>query len=781
MFADISESIWDKKYRYKNEDETPIDKTVEDTWRRVAYAVAMPEHDHRYWEDKFYSILEDYKFLPAGRIIANTGTNRKKVTMFNCYVMNAIEDSMEGIFDTVTEAALTQKQGGGVGFNFSTIRPKGDFIKGVESKASGPISFMQVFDATCRTVMSAGHRRGAQMGVMSVSHPDIEEFIEAKKGNNSLQMFNLSVAVSDAFMEAVKEDKNWDLIFEGKVYKTIRARDLFDKIMKSTYEYAEPGFILIDQINKMNNLWYCETICATNPCGEQPLPPYGACLLGSINLTKFVKQPFTDEAKIDFDGIRELTPTAVRLLDNVIEISNFPLERQEEEASKKRRMGMGITGLADALAMMKVKYGTTEALDIAEKIMKTIRDTAYDASVDLAIEKGAFMLFDKSRYLEGEFVKQLPQEIKDRIAEHGIRNSHLVSIAPTGTISLYAGNVSSGLEPIFALSYTRRFRSEDDDTFEEERVADYAYKLFCEIYSEDEETPDYFVTTDIIDPKSHVNTQARLQKYVDSSISKTINIPRDFPFDKFKDIYMYAYENGVKGCTTFRPNDNITGILQRDEDKKTKEKEDKMFSPSEELDVVPRRPVYLKGTTYKIKTPLSKQALYITINDMCDDSGRRPFEIFINSKNLQHFSWIVAMTRLISAVFRRTNDPSFLVEELKSIFDPNGGYFRNGRYIPSLVAEIGEVIQQHLINIGAMEAPAKKKNELPTSVKITDRGSEPMGSTESMGMETNLEFDPKVKDQLNSPFMICPQCSERALYFEENCNKCFSCGYSKCS
>ena len=784
MFADISESIWDKKYRYKNENDTPIDKTIEDTWRRVAYAVARPEHDHRYWEEKFYSILENFQFLPAGRIVANTGTNRKKVTMFNCYVMNAIEDSMEAIFDTVTEAALTQKQGGGVGFNFSTIRPKGDFIKGVESKSSGPISFMQVFDATCRTVMSAGHRRGAQMGVMSVSHPDIEEFIEAKRGTEALQMFNLSVSVPDAFMEAVKDDQNWNLKFDGKVYKTIRARDLFEKIMKSTYDYAEPGFILIDHINKMNNLWYCETICATNPCGEQPLPPYGACLLGSVNLTKFVLNPFTDNAKVDFEGIRELVPTAVRLLDNVIEISNFPLEKQEEEAAKKRRMGMGITGLADLMAMMKVKYGTPESINLAKKVMETIRDAAYDASVDLAIEKGKFELFDKSRYLEGEFIKKLPKEIKNRISEHGIRNSHLISIAPTGTISLYAGNVSSGLEPIFALSYTRRFRTEKSNEFNEERVADNAYKLFCKIFSEDKKIPDYFVTTDNIDPKNHVDIQAALQKYVDSSISKTINIPRDFPFDKFKDIYMYAYEQGVKGCTTFRPNDNIMGILQRDEDKtqkETKKNDEEMLSPNDELDVVPRRPVYLKGTTYKIKTPLSKQALYITINDMCDASGRRPFEIFINSKNLQHFSWIVAMTRLISAVFRRTNDPSFLVEELKSIFDPNGGYFRNGRYIPSLVAEIGEVIQQHLINIGAMEEPQKKKAEPTTEIKIINGGSEPMGSTESIGMDIEPEMEKKVNEQLNSPFMICPQCNERALYFEENCNKCFSCGYSKCS
>ncbi len=778
MFADIGKEIWDKKYRYKNEDDTPIDQTIEDTWRRVAYAVAMPEKDHRYWEDKFFSILNDYKFIPAGRILANAGTTRKKVTMFNCYVMNTIKDSMEGIFNAVTEAALTQKQGGGVGFNFSTIRPSGEYIRGVESAASGPLSFMHVFDATCKTVMSAGHRRGAQMGVLSISHPDIEQFIEAKRGKEALQMFNLSVAVPDAFMEAVKEDQNWDLKFDDKVFKTIRARDLFEKIMKSTYDYAEPGFILIDHINKMNNMWYCEDIRATNPCGEQPLPPYGACLLGSINLTKFVKNPFRDDAEVDYKSLMEVIPTVVRLLDNVIEISNFPLKKQAEEAANKRRMGLGITGLADLFTMMKVKYGTEESLDLAGKIMESIRDAAYDASIDLAVEKGEFPLLDRERYLEGEFIKNLPEAIRNRIKECGIRNSHLISIAPTGTISLLAGNVSSGLEPIFALSFTRRFRTANDDEYEERKVGDYSYKLFTEIYSEDTKLPEYFITTDQIAPKQHIDMQAHLQKYVDSSISKTINIPNNFPFDDFKDVYLYAYEQGAKGCTTFRPNENITGILQRDEDKKEKVVvDDEMLSTSDELNTVPRRPIYLQGTTYKIKTPLSKQALYITINDICEGDVRRPFEIFINSKNLQHFSWIVAMTRLISAVFRRSSDPSFLVEELKSIFDPNGGYFRNGRYIPSLVAEIGDVIEQHLINIGFMEPKkSKKNNAVPLNVPVN--ASEPMGSTESVGMEPE-KID--VSKNLNSQFMICPQCGERSLYFEENCNKCFSCGYSKCS
>lgn len=775
MFVDTRYEIWDAKYRYKNEDNEPIDETIEDTWRRVAYAVAVPEQDHRRWEESFYSILASGEFLPAGRIIANAGTARKKVTMFNCYVMNTITDSMEGIFDAVTEAALTQKQGGGVGFDFSSIRPNGDYIRGVESKASGPLSFMQVFDATCRSVMSAGHRRGAQMGVLSVSHPDVEAFIEAKRGNAALQMFNLSVAIPDAFMAAVKDDASWDLTYGGRVYKTVRARDLFEKIMRSNYEYAEPGFILIDRINRMNNLWYCEDIRATNPCGEQPLPPYGACLLGSLNLTQFVREPYSTDAYIDKERIREVVPIAVRLLDNVIDISQFPLERQLEEALNKRRMGLGITGLADCLAMLGSVYGTPDSLKMAGEIMQEIRDAAYRASIALAVEKKPFPALDTDAYLKGEFIATLPEDIREGIRMHGIRNSHLVSIAPTGTISLFAGNISSGIEPIFALSYTRRFRTENDD-YEEREVMDYAYRKYNEMFPEVENIPAYFVTTESVTPEQHVDMQAHLQQYVDSSISKTINVPRELSFEKFKDIYEYAYEKGVKGCTTFRPSDQITGILQKGETS-SQEKDDDTVAPETELDTISRRPVLLQGTTYKIKTPLSKQALYITINDVCDGPVRRPFEIFINSKNLQHFSWIVAMTRLISAVFRRSNDPTFLVEELKSIFDPNGGYFRNGRYIPSLVAEIGDVIEQHLSNIGMMTpTKAQTHQPAPAGVTVHAQATEPLGNTESMGVH-----EEGMTAAANSPFMICPHCSERALYFEENCNKCYACGFSKCS
>jgi len=750
-FYDIAEEIWERKYRYQgNHKDIPEDKSIEDTLHRVARAIAVNEQNARHWESKFEEILLGKYFLPGGRIIANAGTQRTEVTMFNCYVMNTIEDSIEGIFDTVKDSAVTQKQGGGVGFDFSTLRPKDSHIKGCESKSSGPISFMQVLDSTCRTIMSAGQRRGAQMGVMRCDHPDIESFITAKRGNSALQMFNLSVAITEKFIQAVKHNEDWELSFNGQVHKTIRATELWDLIMQSTYDFAEPGFILMDKINEMNNLYYCETIAATNPCGEQPLPPYGACLLGSLNLTKFVKNPFEKNAEIDYDLIKEVTRTAVRLLDNVIDLSGYPLPQQRDEARRKRRMGIGITGLADMFIFMGVRYGSAKSLEIASEVMQAITNAAYEASIGIAKEKGSFPLLEEAKYCRGKFVEQLPEEIRAGIKKFGLRNSHLTSIAPTGTISLLAGNVSSGLEPIFAFKYNRRIRNGEEDDFTEVEVTDYAYRKYIEHVGravKDKDLPDYFVTTDDVTPEEHINIQAALQAHVDSSISKTINVPPDYPFDKFKDIYMYAHSKGLKGCTTFRPSEHITGVLTKTEDKKTPELEAAPGSAA-----IPR-PVELEGTTYKIKTPLSPDALYLTVNDIIDDGHRRPYELFINTKNLQHFSWVVAMTRLISAVFRKEKDPSFLVEELKSIYDPNGGYFSDGKFVPSLAADIGLVIDKHLRKIGLIEERKKAASVEGSDVKNT--------------MDS-------------SKFMICPQCNDKGLYNAENCLKCILCGYSKC-
>ncbi|MEW5726645.1 MAG: adenosylcobalamin-dependent ribonucleoside-diphosphate reductase, partial [Pseudomonadota bacterium] len=435
--ASISQQIWDMKYRLKTAEGQPVDKTIEDTWRRVARALASVEKDPARWEDSFYSAMEGFKFLPAGRIISGAGTDRR-VTLFNCFVMGDIPDDMSGIFEHLKEAALTMQQGGGIGYDFSTIRPKGAPVKGVGADASGPLSFMDVWDSMCKTIMSAGSRRGAMMATMRCDHPDIEAFIDAKQEPGRLRMFNLSVLVTDAFMEAVKQDQAWELTFNGVVYKSLPARALWDKIMRATYAYAEPGVIFIDRINRLNNLHYCESIHATNPCGEQPLPPYGVCLLGSVNLARLVVDPFEDSARLDMDELARITRVAVRMMDNVIDVSRYPLDQHEREAKAKRRIGLGITGLADALLLCGARYGGKEAVRLTERWMAAIRREAYLASVELAKEKGAFPLFDKDRFLAGENVQALDQDVRDAIAAHGIRNALLTSIAPTGTISLFA-------------------------------------------------------------------------------------------------------------------------------------------------------------------------------------------------------------------------------------------------------------------------------------------------------------------------------------------------------
>src|SRR6185437_15570163 len=640
--AAISQQIWDMKYRLlapANEAgiREPIDKTIEDTWRRVATALAANERDPALWGERFYQAISDFQFLPAGRVIAGAGSARD-VTLFNCFVMGAIPDDMGGIFAHLREAALTMQQGGGIGYDFSTLRPRGAYVKGVGADASGPLSFMDVWDAMCRTIMSAGYRRGAMMATLSCEHPDIEAFIEAKQEPGRLRMFNLSVLVTDAFMQAVAEDAPWQLTFNGTAHKVLPARELWDKIMRATYAYAEPGVIFIDRINRRNNLHYCETINATNPCGEQPLPPYGACLLGSVNLARFVDEPFTPQARLDTVRLAALIPDAVRMMDNIVDISRFPLAEQHHEAQAKRRIGLGITGLADALIMCGLRYGSREAVAATEAWLGLIEREAYLASAALAAEKGPFPLFDRDKYLAGETVAALDDEVRAAIAKNGIRNALLTSVAPTGTISLFADNVSSGIEPVFSFRYTRNVLMPDGSRREEE-VSDYAYRLFRRLKGETAPLPDAFVDAQTLAPADHVVMQAAVQKYIDSSISKTINLPAEISFEAFKDIYLQAYELGCKGCTTYRPNE-VTGAVL------TVRKEAAAASAQRELPLpapLPRaadvyeaggvvymtqplsRPEALPGQTYKIKWPDGDHAIYITINDVVQDGRRRPF------------------------------------------------------------------------------------------------------------------------------------------------------------
>ena len=671
--APISTQIWDMKYRLK-QGGSAIDATMEDTWTRVATALAQAEkpRERAQWAARFREVLDGFRFLPAGRIVAGAGTGRQ-VTLFNCFVMGTIPDS----------------------------------------------------------------------------------FVEVKRDPVRLRMFNLSVLVTDAFMQAVETDADWDLKFDGEVFRTIRARDLWDRIMTATYDVAEPGVIFIDRINQRNNLHYCETIAATNPCGEQPLPPYGACLLGSMNLATFVRHPFEADASLDEEALAEAVPLAVRMMDNVVDVSLFPLEEQRREALAKRRIGLGVTGLADALIMCGLRYGSPDAVATVERWMDAVRRHAYQASIDLAAEKGAFPLFDRDAYLAGESISELDDDLKAGIAKHGIRNALVTSIAPTGTISLLADNVSSGLEPVFSFTYDRTVLMPDGSKKVEE-VSDFAYRLYRRLKGETAELTDAFVDAQSLTPHDHVVMQAAVQKYVDSSISKTINVPEDIAFETFKDVYREAYRTGCKGCTTYRPN-LITGSVLA-----TKREEPEQAAPetaeAEAHEIVHLtkpldRPTFLPGATYKIKWADSDHAIYITVNDIEQDGRRRPFEVFINSKNMEHFAWTVALTRMISAVFRRGGDVSFVVDELKAVFDPRGGQWVKGRYVPSLLAAIGDVIEEHMLAIGFLKAP-DAETVAPKPVKqVINIGTAPAQ---------------------------CQSCGSVALVKQEGCDLCTACGYSKC-
>ncbi|SEA97509.1 adenosylcobalamin-dependent ribonucleoside-diphosphate reductase [Rubrimonas cliftonensis] len=769
--APVSAQIWDMKYRLKSPEGAPIDATVEDSWSRVAQALASVEADPAAWTPRFHAALEDFRFLPAGRILAGAGADRS-VTLFNCFVMGTVPDSLEGIFAHLREAALTMQQGGGIGYDFSTIRPKGAPVRGVAADASGPLSFMDVWDAMCRTIMSAGARRGAMMATLRCDHPDVLDFIDAKRDPVRLRNFNLSVLATDPFMAAVEADGPWELAFDGRVYRTLPARDLWNAMMRATYDVAEPGVIFIDRINALNNLSYCETIAATNPCGEQPLPPYGACLLGSINLARLVPEPFAEGAALDEAALEGLTADAVRMMDNVVDASRFPLPQQAAEARAKRRIGLGVTGLADALLMVGERYGSEGAAALTGRWMALISRAAYRASARIAGEKGAFPLYDRDAILAAPHVAALDDETRALIAENGLRNALLTSIAPTGTISLYAGNVSSGVEPIFAASYTRKVLQKDGGRTEEE-VVDYAVARWRALRGRDAPLPAWFVDAQTLSPADHVRMQAAAQAHVDSSISKTINCPADIDFESFKDVYGLAYASGCKGCTTYRPNAVTGSVLSLTADAPAEASAGVVaaVSPAAE-DAAPtreaatggdvvymarplERPEALPGATYKLKWPDSAHAIYITLNDVIVGGRRRPFEIFINSKNMEHYAWTVALTRMISAVFRRGGDVSFVVEELKAVFDPRGGAWMGGRYVPSILAAIGGVIERHLVEIGFLEG-------------------------EGLGLKTDPEAQAvRVGERPGGPG--CPACGSTNLHMTEGCATCGDCGFSKCS
>ena len=610
-FQAASIDVWDQKYRLKNKAGEAVDSSIDETYDRVAASLAEVEATSELrdlWHERFVWALK-HGAIPAGRIVSNAGAQQHKpaTSTINCTVSGTIEDSMVGILEKVTEAGITLKAGCGIGYEFSTLRPKGAFVAGAGANTSGALSFMDIYDKMCFTISSAGGRRGAQMATFDISHPDILDFIEAKREDGRLRQFNLSCLITEEFMEAVKNDQDWPLSFEGEVYKIIRARELWDKIMTSTYDFAEPGFILIDRVNEMNNNWFCENIRATNPCGEQPLPPYGACLLGSVNLTKFVIDPFTDRARFDWDSYRRVVSVFTRMLDNVVEINGLPLEQQRVEIMRKRRHGMGFLGLGSTLTMLTMKYGSEKSLEFTEEVAKVMAEVGWQVGIELAEEKGPAPIMEelftvtnemltkrpqmaKDGYAVGDqvpgkiliarysnYMQQFDSELTETFAEKGCRFSHHSSIAPTGTISLsLANNASNGIEPSFAHHYSRNIIKEGKKSKEKIDVFSFellAYRALINDkampFSEasDEQLPEYFISADDVTPTQHVDVQAAAQKWIDSSISKTANVPTDYPFEDFKEIYLYAYEKGLKGCTTFRFNpEAFQGVLVKDAD-----------------------------------------------------------------------------------------------------------------------------------------------------------------------------------------------------------------------
>jgi ribonucleoside-diphosphate reductase alpha chain len=791
------------------------EQDIADVRARVARALAAlePAESRAELEGRFLWAQEQ-GFVPAGRINSAVGLGIK-ATLINCFVqpvgdsITGVEAGLPGIYTALSEAAETMRRGGGVGYDFSAIRPLGSKVRGTQSRASGPVSYMEVFDSSCRTVESAGARRGAQMGVLRIDHPDVEQFIAAKD-SGGFSNFNLSLGVTDAFMQAVAADTPFDLVHEAEpgdeqieagatqradgkwVYRQIPARSLWDRIMHSTYDHAEPGVLFIDRMNAENNLWYCETLRATNPCGEQPLPAYGCCDLGSLNLTMFVDRPFTPEAQFDFARMREVAAVAVHMLDLVLDTTQWPLPQQADEAAAKRRIGLGFLGLGSALVMLGLRYDAPEGRALAARIAMELRDAAYAASVELAREKGPFPLFDAERYLQGQFTSRLSPEQRAAIAEHGIRNSHLLSIAPTGTISLaFADNASNGIEPAYSWTYQRKKRQPDGSSRIYE-VADHAWRLYRQLghdVTDDAALPAQFVTALQMRAMDHLMMMEAVQPFVDTAISKTVNVPVDYPYDDFRDLYTEAWRAGLKGLATYRPNEVLGSVLSA--------------TPQAEKPAVPeddplrkrfeRRPLgELESVTSKIEysTQEGKKAVYLTVSFIHADgvhegqpvTVERPFEFFMPANQRSDGQqWITASMRLLSMVARAGSPIAKALADMREVVWEKGpvrcGYLtrEDGTQVPvyhdSEVAAIAFMLQRILIRRGFLDAYGNQMSVPQLARRYAERQCCGQDATAQPVATTTEGVAPSASGAK------CPECGARALRKIDGCTRCTECHY----
>lgn len=707
----LSQEIFKEKYMLHGE------KNEEELFRAVAEEVSSKEEDSKEWEQRFYSAMVEGKFLPAGRILANARPDSPMKNYNNCFTID-VEDSMEGIFDSLKEDALISKMGGGVGFDASKLRPKGDILSG-GGESSGVISFLRIFDQSAKTIMTGGHRRSAHIALLDISHPDIEDFITVKQGdgNKELTQFNISVKVNDAFMEAVERNLPWDLVFKGKVYRTLPARDLYDLLAENAFIHNEPGIFYSDRVEEFNNGWWAFQMDRVNPCGELVMPPYSLCCLGAINLVHFVQDPFTPEASFDFKSFEATVSLGVRFLDNVLDLTTYPLKKIEDFSRQWRRIGLGFTGLGNCLSMLQQPYGSRESIEVAGKITEALRDFSYRASSNLAKEKGSFPAFDWTKYSQGNFVKSLPVEIQRTIEEQGMRNVQLNTVAPTGTISLSLGqNCSSGIEPSFALEYDRNIRTGKGDETRKERVYDYAWLRYLENHPNTDisDRPDFFKTTLEIDPYNSIDLQAQVQKNIDHSISKTLNLPRDCSFEEYKDLFLYAFKKGLKGFTTFNPQGSMKGVLEYNDqtDQQRISRKEAPGRPNELPGDMQR--IKVQGKNYIIITGKFQGSLYevfcidepeegLELEDRMDGyvvkEGKGHYSFFNNSKAvklLEDFTRVydspdASLARFISMALRHGTPLQFVIDQLnkdsqflgfeRAVARVLKGYIKNGEEV----------------------------------------------------------------------------------------------------